>query len=104
MSKLHEPGGRYVAAVYSSDDYGNSIIDSHWAKIADTVTLRYVEEYEYYDPNTGEILDLDNITDDQPYRRRVKTYRDMDYEVAAPLLVYRTVAKRSVVERLREAE
>ena len=94
LSKLHEPGGRYVAAVYSSDDYGNAIIDSHWAKIGDTVTLRYVEEYEYYDPNTGEILDLDNITDDQPYRRRAKTYRDMDYEVAALVMVPNSLSYR----------
>lgn len=87
LSKLYEPGGRYVAAVYSEDDYGNEQMDSHWAKLGDRVTLRYVEEYEYYDPNTGKILDAGNIPDDQPYRYRAKTYQDMEYEVAALITV-----------------
>lgn len=55
LSKLYEPAGRYIAAVYSEDDYGDPIMDSHWAKLGDTVTLRYVEELEYYNPNTGEV-------------------------------------------------
>ena len=55
LSPLYEPGGNYIAAVYSEDDYGNPIMDSHWAGLGDTVTLRYVEEYEYYNPDTGEI-------------------------------------------------
>lgn len=83
LSKLYEQGGRYVAAVYSVDDYGNVCIDSHWAKIGDTVTLRYVEEYEYYEPNSGKILDVYNLPDDQPYRYRAKTYQEINYEVAA---------------------
>ncbi|MFA7502582.1 MAG: ABC transporter permease [Anaerovoracaceae bacterium] len=94
LSKLHEPGGCYVAAVYSNDDYDNVITDSHWAKIGDIVTLRYVEEYEYYDPNTGEILDPDNISDDQPFRYRAKAYRDMDYEVAALVVVPNSLSYR----------
>ena len=55
LSKLYEDGGRYVAAVYSDDDYGNPEMDSHWARLGDTVTIRYVEEYEYYNPDTGEV-------------------------------------------------
>ena len=55
LSKLYEPGGNYVAAVYSDNDYGEAEMDSHWAKLGSTVTLRYVEEYEYYDPDTGEV-------------------------------------------------
>ena len=53
LSKLSEPGGRYVAAVYSEDDYGNADMNSHWARLGDTVTVRYVEESEFYDPDTG---------------------------------------------------
>lgn len=94
LSKLHEPGGRYVAAVYSDDDYGNPQPDSHWAKPGDTVTLRYVEEYEYYDPDTGEILDPGNIPDDQSFRYRAKAYRDIDYEVAALVIVPNTLSYR----------
>lgn len=53
ISKLYEPGGRYVAAVYSEDDYGSPRMDSHWARLGDKITLRHVEEYEYYNPNTA---------------------------------------------------
>lgn len=94
LSKLHEPGGRYAAAVYSEDDYGNPQMDSHWARIGDTVTLRYVEEYEYYDPNTGKILDPGNIPDDQPYWFRAKTYQDIEYEVAALVIVPHSLSYR----------
>ena len=41
--------------MYSEDDYGKPEMDSHWARLGDTVTLRYVEEYEYYNPDTGEV-------------------------------------------------
>lgn len=87
LSKLHKPGGRYVAAVYGEDDYGNLEMDSNWAKIGDTVTLRYVEEYEYYNPETGEIFSSDSILDSQPYCCRAKTYRDIDYEVAVLITI-----------------
>lgn len=53
LSALYEPGSRAIAAVYSEDDYGNADMASHWARLGDTVTLRYVEESEYYDPDTG---------------------------------------------------
>lgn len=94
LSKIREPGGRYVAAVYNDDDYGNLISDSHWAKLGDTVTMRYVTEYEYYDPETGEILDLDHIPDDQAYRYRAKTYQDINYEVAALITVPHSLSYR----------
>ena len=44
LSALYEPGSRKIAAVYSDDDYGNADMDSHWARLGDTVTVRYVEE------------------------------------------------------------
>ena len=40
--------------MYTDDDYGNPRMDSHWARLGDTITLRYVEEMEYVDPDTGE--------------------------------------------------
>ena len=55
LSKLNDPDGNYIAAVYSEDDYGNPEMDSHWARLGDTVTIRYVEAFEYYDPATGEV-------------------------------------------------
>ncbi|MCI6006323.1 MAG: ABC transporter permease [Blautia sp.] len=84
LSKLYESGSRYIAAVYAEDDYGNPEMDSHWAKVGDTVTLRYVEEFEYYDPVTGDIYpddaDLDTVSS---WAYRAKTYQDIDYTVAA---------------------
>ena len=83
LSTLDQPGTRNIAAVYSTDDYDNPVMDSHWTKIGDTVTLRYGEEFEFYDPFTGEVLDPKNIPDDQPYRTRAIKYRDIDYTVTA---------------------
>jgi putative ABC transport system permease protein len=94
ISKLQESGKRYIAAVYSEDDYGNPQKDSHWAKVGDKVTLRYVEDYEYYDPETGEILDFDKISDHQSYRMRAKSYRDMEYDVAALVIVPHSLSYR----------
>lgn len=82
LSKLKD-GGNYVAAVYNSDDYGNIYEDSHWAKIGDQITIRYIEEYEYYNPETGEIYEEEEDIGDQPYRDRAKVYEDKVYEVAA---------------------
>lgn len=96
LTKLYEPGGRYVAAVYEEDDYGNAQMESHWAKLGDIVTLRYVKEYEYYDPNTGKIFDPDHLPDDQPYRYRAKTYQDIDYEVSALIIVPHSLSYRYI--------
>jgi putative ABC transport system permease protein len=88
LSKLYEPGSRAIAAVYSEDDYGSPLTSSHWAKLGDTVTLRYVDEFEYYDPSTGEIypdgVDLNAVPS---WASRAKTYRDIDYTVAALVTV-----------------
>ena len=94
LQRLKEPGGRYVAAVYSDDDYGNANMSSNWAKLGDTVTLRYIDEYEYYNPLTGEILDPEHIRDDQPYRYRAKVYKDIDYEVVALVIVPHSLSYR----------
>ncbi|WP_324823300.1 ABC transporter permease [Sinanaerobacter sp. ZZT-01] len=94
LSKLSEPGGRYVAAICSEDDYGNPDLDSHWAKLGDTVKLRFVTEYEYYDPDTGAILDLDNIPDDQVRQRRAKTYQDIEFEVVALVCIPHSLSYR----------
>ena len=44
LSALYETGSRAIAAVYFEDEYGNIDRNSHWARLGDTVTLRYVEE------------------------------------------------------------
>lgn len=83
LSKLYEPGSRYIAAVYSDDDYGVPEMASHWARLGDTVTLRYVEEYEYFNPDTGEVYPSDMDLSDVAYAKRALRYRDVEYTVAA---------------------
>ena len=88
LSKLNDPDGNYIAAVYSEDDYGNPEMDSHWARLGDTVTIRYVEEYEYYDPTTGEVYgSWDHVPEGAAFAERAVQYRDVDYTVAALVVV-----------------
>ena len=88
LSALYEPGSRAIAAVYSEDDYGNADMDSHWAGLGDMVTLRYVEELEYYDPDTGEIYgDYEDVPQGANFVTRPVKYRDAEYEVAALVTV-----------------
>lgn len=82
ITKLYEPGGRYVAAVYSEDDYGTPDMDSHWARLGDTVKLQYVEEFEYYNPDTGEVYGAE-IPENAPFASRAVKYREVEYTVAA---------------------
>lgn len=94
ISKLYEPGTRYIAAVYGSDDYGKPYMDSHWAKVGDKVTLRYVDEREYYNTDTGEILNPDSIPDDINYSSRITRYHDVEYEVAVLVNVPHSLSYR----------
>lgn len=90
LSALYEPGSNAIAAVYSEDDYGNAQMDSHWARLGDTVTIRYVEREEYYNLDTGEVYgDWENVPapDVTNWGSRVAEYRDVDYTVAALVTV-----------------
>ena len=93
---LSEPSGRYVAAVCAVDDYGNIIDGSSWARAGDTVTLRHVERYEYYDTLTGRILNDDEDFGETWARRAVK-YTDVDYKVAAVVAMPYTLSCRAVM-------
>ena len=88
LSPLYEPGSRNIAAVYAADDYGNADPASHWARLGDIVTVRYVEESEFYDPDTGEVwATYEDIPDGANYVERPTKYRDVDYTVAALVTV-----------------
>ena len=88
LSQLNDPDGHYIAAVYSEDDYGNPEMSSHWARLGDTVTIRYVEEFEYYDPITGERYgSLDQVPEGVSYTERAIKYQDIDYTVVALVTV-----------------
>ncbi|HBN11947.1 MAG TPA: ABC transporter permease [Ruminococcus sp.] len=82
ISKLNE--GNYIAAAYYSDDYGNINQESNWAKIGDKVKLRFVNKFEYYNMETGEIYPSeDDIPETVSWWYRPKEYHDVEYEVAA---------------------
>ena len=88
LSPLYEPGSRAIAAVYSEDEYGSADMDSHWAKPGDTVTLRYVEKYEYCDPDTGEVYGAyEDIPQGADFTARPVRYRDAEYKVTALVTV-----------------
>ena len=84
LSALYEPGSRAIAAVCAEDEYGNADMNSHWARLGDTVTVRYVEQSEYYNPDTGEVwAAYEDIPDGANWVERPVKYRDVDYTVAA---------------------
>ncbi len=88
LSKLYEDGGKYVAAVYAEDDYGRADMDSHWARLGDTVTIRYVEEWEYVDPDTGVAYSsLEEVPAGANWVAQPVKYRDATYQVAALVTV-----------------
>ena len=88
LSKLYEDGGRYVAAVYSDDDYGSAELDSHWARLGDIVTVRYVEETAYVDPDTGTAYaSPEDVPAGANWVAQPVKYRDVEYEVAALVTV-----------------
>lgn len=77
--------------MYSESDYGEPYMDSHWAKLGDTVTLRYVEEGRYVDPATGEAVNPEEFSG-AVYR--ATKFRDVDYQVAALVSVPNALSYR----------
>ncbi|MDE7176268.1 MAG: ABC transporter permease [Lachnospiraceae bacterium] len=94
INKLKE-GGNYVAAVYHADEYGNIFEDWNYAKLGDQITIRYVKEYEYYNPETGEIYEEGENVGERPWRQRAKVYDEKVYEVAALVEVPTSLSYRA---------
>ena len=93
LEPLKDPTQNAIAAVGYVDDYGELMPDTAWARVGDTVTLRYVSEWMYLDRTTGEELSLDEV--DARYERgdsdtlvgRPKVYEEKDYTVCALVTV-----------------
>lgn len=92
LQKIKDPTKKYIAAVYQKNDYDSPIKASHWAKVGDTVTIRYTDKWEYFDPDTGEIFD--NQPEERKWERRSKEYRDVEYQVAALVTIPNTLDYR----------
>ncbi len=91
ISKLSD-GGKYIAAVVSTDDLGNANLDSTWLKIGDTVTLRHTDSRKYVNLDTGEISD-DLPTDTMNIDLIIESH-DEDYEVVALVNITHTLGYR----------
>ncbi len=83
LSELYESGSHAIAAVYFSDDYNVPLLNSAWAKIGDTVTLRYPTAWEFYNPETGEVYENYEDAGNNPCWQRPSEYRDETFTVTA---------------------
>lgn len=88
LAPLSDPSQNAIAAVYGTDDHGGLYEGSNWARLGDTVTMRYVTEWMYIDLNTGEEVTADEV--DARYARgqedfaaRPKVYEEVEYTVCA---------------------
>lgn len=93
LAPLSQPDSHAIAAVYSDDDYGRPRMDSHWAKLGDTIKLRYVKEYQYVDATTGEVLSESQL-DSHGYRTVPTRWRDVTYTVTALVTVPNSMSYR----------
>lgn len=93
ISKLKEEGN-YVAAVCDMDDYYNVRTDSHWVKVGEKISLRYVDQLEDYDPETGEVYTGEEDLRTKAVAYRAKEYRDAEYEVCARVAIPSTLGYR----------
>lgn len=88
VDDLYDPTKKAIAVSCQTDDYGNPNLDSICHKVGDTVTIRYVQEWEYFDLETGEVYaDPGEIPETSAYDTRPKVYHDVDYTVVALVAV-----------------
>ncbi len=74
ISKLKDKDKKYILAVYMTDDYGNVIENSNFAKIGDKVELTY-QTWEIFNTKTNKI-----ISKKEAYNGSIPD-SDMDYRI-----------------------
>lgn len=100
LEPLKDPTQNAIAAVGDVDDYGNFLPDTAWARVGDTVTLRYVSEWMYIDRVTGEELSSEEVNarysrlEQDTFSRLPKIYEQKDYTVCALVTVPGTLSFR----------
>jgi len=93
LEALKDPAQNAIAAVGYIDDYGNLLPNSAWARVGDTVTLRFVSEWTYVDFATGEEISDEEAEnrysrmENDTFARRAKVYEERDYTVCALVTV-----------------
>ncbi len=91
ISTLMQPDSHNIAAVYWTDDYDSIRPETNWAKIGDTVSIRYVDEYQCINPFTGEEVDQNS---EEPFELNITKYRDVSYTVTAIVAVPNSLSYR----------
>lgn len=98
LAPLKDPEQKAIAAVYFTDDYENAEWGSNWAKVGDTVTLRHIDEWEYRDAETGEVLALEEldgvIASGGNVQSTPKVYQDVEYTVTALVTIRNSMSFR----------
>ncbi len=93
LEALKDPAKNAIAAVAEVDDYGSVLPKSTEVRVGDTVTLRYVSEWSWFDRETGEELSAEEL--DARYARddfgtffsRPTVYGQKEYTVCALVTV-----------------
>lgn len=97
LSKLYEAGSNAMAAVYHANDYGEVQESTNWAKLGDSVTLRYIDGVEYYFADNGEVIEnIEKVSmnETRTIDVRMTGYRDVTYEVVAIVVVPHVLSYR----------
>ncbi len=100
LEPLKDPVQNAIAAVCYIDDYGNPIPSSAWAKVGDTVTLRYVSEWIDVDLATGEEISAEEADmrysrmENDTFAHRPKVYEEKEYTVCALVTVPSAISFR----------
>ena len=93
LSPLRDPSQNAIAAVGGVDDYGNLLPGTAWARVGDTVTLRYVSEWKWVDRASGEEISSEEAEaryermENDTFARRPKFFEERDYTVCALVTV-----------------
>ena len=88
LKDLYDPNQNAIAAVYQTDDYSHPIEGSNWAKTGDEITIRYVYEWEYQNPDTGEVIPEEEWeTYEGEFTEEPVRFEDITYRVAACVMI-----------------
>ena len=94
LTPLYDPDQNAIAAVYEVNDYNEPYLDSAWGKVGDEVTLRHVDEYEFFDVRTGEVQENPDSIELGFVGTRAKTYHDVTYTVCARVTMRHSMSYR----------
>jgi len=100
LEPLRDPSQNAIAAVGRKDDYGELIPESTWARVGDTVTLRYVSEWMFVDLATGAEISTEeaesryNQGDNETFASRPKVFEEKEYTVCALVCVPSAISFR----------